>query len=213
LPPYRAAPFGCSATTLGACFIGPYQNGPTSVLSSCTPTCFCPQETGDWEKLKVPKLEPQIEFSVGTFSHVTSLQSTSTLPFAAHVRTALKPHFKPFTSCSVCTADRSCPIPAHGARISRSAPACLRRDGSQHPWCPVHILNKRSYCCVLQVCARGPILVGWCWPAPNSRWVVLARSWIGRDEFFTSDNDQGVFAHLRLVGFLLVCSFAPRRDF
>jgi hypothetical protein len=25
----------------------------------------------------------------------------------------------------------ACPIPAHGARISRSAPACLRRDGTQ----------------------------------------------------------------------------------
>ena len=33
-----------------------------------------------------------------------------------------------------------------------------------------------------------------------------ARCRIGRDEFFTSDNDQGVFEHLRLVGFLLVCT-------
>jgi hypothetical protein len=30
LPPCRAAPLGCSATTLGACFIGPYQKGPTN---------------------------------------------------------------------------------------------------------------------------------------------------------------------------------------
>jgi hypothetical protein len=30
LPPRRAAPLGCSATTLGACFIGPYQKGPTN---------------------------------------------------------------------------------------------------------------------------------------------------------------------------------------
>ena len=30
MPPCRAAPLGCSATTLGACFIGPYQNGPTN---------------------------------------------------------------------------------------------------------------------------------------------------------------------------------------
>ena len=30
MPPCRAAPLGCSATTLGACFIGPYQNGGTN---------------------------------------------------------------------------------------------------------------------------------------------------------------------------------------
>jgi hypothetical protein len=30
LPPCRAAPLGCSATTLGACFIDPYQNVPTN---------------------------------------------------------------------------------------------------------------------------------------------------------------------------------------
>jgi hypothetical protein len=37
---------------------------------------------------------------------------------------------------------------------------------------------------------------------------VLARCRIGRDEFFTSDNDQGVtvFEHLRLVDVLLVCT-------
>ena len=36
--------------------------------------------------------------------------------------------------------------------------------------------------------------------------VVLARCRIGRDEFFTSDNDEGVFERLRLVDFLLVCT-------
>ena len=30
MPPCRAAPLGCSATTLGACFIGPYQKVPTN---------------------------------------------------------------------------------------------------------------------------------------------------------------------------------------
>jgi len=45
----------------------------------------------------------------------------------------------------------------------------------------------------------------WCCLAP-SRWVVLARCQIGRDEFFTSDNDQGFFEQLRLVEFLLVCT-------
>ena len=37
-------------------------------------------------------------------------------------------------------------------------------------------------------------------------WVVVARCRIGRDEFFTSDNDQGVSEHLRLVDVLLACT-------
>ena len=35
---------------------------------------------------------------------------------------------------------------------------------------------------------------------------VVARCRIGRDEFFTSDNDQGVSEHLRLVDVLLACT-------
>ena len=65
-----------------------------------------------------------------------SLQSTSTSPFAVRVRSSLEPHFDLFTSCSFWSARPPCPNPAHGTRVSRSAPACLRRDGSQHPWCP-----------------------------------------------------------------------------
>jgi len=38
----------------------------------------------------------------------TSLQSTSTLPSTAHVRTSLEPHLEPFTSCSFCPDDRPC---------------------------------------------------------------------------------------------------------
>ena len=71
----------------------------------------------------------------------------------------------------------------------------------------VHLEQAELLLCATQLwCARGPILVGWCWPAPRTPWVVLARCRIGRDEFFTSDNDQGVFEHLRLVEFLLVCT-------
>ena len=36
------------------------------------------------------------------------------------------------------------------------------------------------------------------------RLMVLARDEFSRDEFFTSDNDQGVFEQLRLMNFLLV---------
>ena len=40
-------------------------------------------------------------------------------------------------------------------------------------------------------------------PGP-SRWLVLARDEFSRDEFFTSDNDQGVFEQLHLMNFLVV---------
>jgi hypothetical protein len=69
----------------------------------------------------------------------------------------------------------------------------------------VHIEQAELLLGASKSCARGPISVGWCWPAPSC-WVVLARCQIGRDESFTSDNDQGVFEHLRLVDVLLVCT-------
>ena len=69
----------------------------------------------------------------------------------------------------------------------------------------VSILNKRSCCWVLQLRPRS-----------DFDRLVLARSKLlgnartlsdhGRDEFFTSDNDQGVFEHLLLVDVLLVCT-------
>jgi hypothetical protein len=47
-----------------------------------------------------------------------------------------------------------------------------------------------------------------------SRWVVLLRCRIGRDEFFTSDNDQGVYLSISVWWtFSPRFTFAPRRDF
>jgi hypothetical protein len=103
-----------------------------------------------------------------------SLQSTSTLPFTAHVRTSLEPHFEPFTSSSFCPPDdQPCPIPAHGARISRSAPACLRRDGSQHP-CGVHLEQAELLLGATASPARARSDFGrlWCWPALSSATAV-----------------------------------------
>ena len=40
-------------------------------------------------------------------------------------------------------------------------------------------------------------------PSP-SRWLVLARDELSRDELFTSDKDQGVFEQLHFMNFLLV---------
>jgi hypothetical protein len=59
-------------------------------------------------------------------------------------------------------------------------------------------------------------LPGWCWPGSRrpSRWVVLLRCRIGRDEFFTSDNDQMVYLSISVWWtFSPRFTFAPRRDF
>jgi hypothetical protein len=132
----------------------------------------------------------------------TSLQSTSTLPSTAHVRTSLEPHLEPFTSCSFCPDDRPCAQSLLTARESHVLHllACAGMAVNTHG---VHLeqaellLRPRS--------DFGGLVLAWCWPAP-SRWVVLARCRIGLDELFTSDNDQGVFEHLRLVDVLLVCT-------
>ena len=41
-------------------------------------------------------------------------------------------------------------------------------------------------------------------PVPGPLLLVLARDEFSRDEFSTSDNDQGVFEQLHLTNFLLV---------
>ena len=153
MPPCRAAPLGCSATTLGACFIGPYQKVPTNAKTQRSYPDFFVRRNGRLGKAETcPSSSHRSSFQ--SAPPRTSLQSTSTLPFAAHVCSSLEPHFEPFTSCSFCPDDRPCPIPAHGARISRSAPAFLRRDGSGSTTM-VSILNKRSCCWVLQLRPRS----------------------------------------------------------
>ena len=39
---------------------------------------------------------------------------------------------------------------------------------------------------------------------PEPLWLVLARDEFSRDEFFTSDKDQGVFEQLHLINILAV---------
>ena len=70
LPPCRAAPLGCSATTQGACFIDPYQHVPTNAETQRSyPDCFVRRNRRLSKAEKCPKLEPLIEFSVGASSH------------------------------------------------------------------------------------------------------------------------------------------------
>ena len=128
-----------------------YQNGPTSVLSSCTPTCFCPQETGDWEKLKVPKLEPQIEFSVGTFSH----ELAKHLDFTVHRSCANLPRTPLRTFHQLLFLPRRSALPNPcSRRANLTFCTCLLAQGWQSTPM-VSILNKRSCCWVLQLRPRS----------------------------------------------------------
>ena len=106
----------------------------------------------------------------------------------------------PLTSCCFCSVAFPHLIPARGARISRSAPACLRRYANQHPSCPSTASGGADGFCRG---ACGPIRSGGAAQAP-SRWLVRARWRIARDEFFASDDDFWLFEQLHFVIFLLV---------
>ena len=82
MPPCRAAPLGCSATTLGACFIGPYQNGGTNPETQRPyPDFFVRRNRRLSKAEKCPSSSHRSSFQ--SAPPRTSLQSTSTLPFAA----------------------------------------------------------------------------------------------------------------------------------
>lgn len=149
----------------------------------------------------MPKLEPQIEFSVGTSSH----ELAKHLDFAVRRSCVLIPRTPLRTFHQLLFLPRRSALPNPcSRRANLTFCTCLLAQGWQSTPM-VSILNTSGAAAGCYSCARGPISVGWCWPAP-SRWVVVARCRIGRDEFFTSDNDQGVFEHLRLVDVLLVCT-------
>ena len=58
----KAGSMSCAATTLGTCFVDAYQNVPTNAATISEVPAPGRQKTVDREKLKVPNLEPQIEF-------------------------------------------------------------------------------------------------------------------------------------------------------
>ena len=93
---------------------------------------LCQPRRSSGVQAEVPKLEPQIEFSVGIFSHerVKHLDFTVRRSGAVLRRNLPRTFHQLLLFCSVAS-----PWPTHarGARISRSAPAGLRRDGGQHP--------------------------------------------------------------------------------
>ena len=81
---------------------------------------------------QLTKREAQVEFSVGIFSHkcVEHLNLTVRRSGAILRRKPRRTFHQLVLFCSVASP---WPTRARGARISRSAPACLRRDGGQHP--------------------------------------------------------------------------------
>ena len=127
----KAAPMPCAAITLLVCFIDTCHLGGPNAATQLSGTDPCRQETVDRENLKVANLEPQIEFFVETFSHELAkyLEFTVRRSVANLPRTPLRP----LHQLLLLERSPALPNPAHRTRISRSAPACLRRDGSQHP--------------------------------------------------------------------------------
>ena len=149
----------------------------------------------------MPKLEPQIEFSVGTSSH----ELAKHLDFAVRRSCVLIPRTPLRTFHQLLFLPRRSALPNPcSRRANLTFCTCLLAQGWQSTPM-VSILNKRSCCWVLQLRPRsdfGRLVHPRSKPLGGGR----ARCRIGRDEFFTSDNDQGVFEHLRLVDVLLVCT-------
>jgi hypothetical protein len=128
------------------------------------------------------KLEPQIEFLVGTFLNelakhldftisMSMSMSLSMSMFAAHVRTSLEPHLDPFTSCAPFAAF-ACSVPNPCSRHANlTFCTCLLAQGWQSTPM-VYILNKRAAAgCFLHSCTRGPRFL-----RDFGRLVLLARS-------------------------------------
>ena len=207
LPPCRAAPLGCSATTLGACFIGPYQNGPTNAKTQRGGTCH-------WlaGKRRLSKAE--------------SAQARATdRVFSRHLL------------ARACKAPRLCRSPlmcAHPSNpTSNLSPAALFAPtiGPAQSLLTAresHVLHLLA-CAGMAVNTHGvhleqaELLLGataapavrfrsaGAGPLQAAGWCSRAVARIGRDEFFTSDNDQEGSPSISV--WWTFSSFAHRRDF
>ena len=106
----------------------------------------------------MPKLEPQIEFLVATFSHELAKHLEFSLPFTAHVRTSLEPHLDLTSTLSpdqllILLRRSALPNPC-SRRANLTFCTCLLAQGWQSTPM-VSILNKRSCCWVLQLRPRS----------------------------------------------------------
>jgi hypothetical protein len=171
------------------------------------------------------KLEPQIEFLVGTFLNelakhldftmsMSMSMSLSMSMFAAHVRTSLEPHLDPFTSCSFCSVRVLCAQSLLTARESHVLHllACAGMAVNTHG---VHI-EQASCCWVLptQLHPRSAISTrfrsaGAAGPLQAAGWCSLAVGWCATK----SPPPTMISGSLSISVWWTFSSFTPRRDF
>ena len=136
-------------------------------------------------RAEVPKLEPQIEFSVGIFSHERRKHLNFTVRRSGAILPR-NPHLEPFTSWCSFAASLAPPHPC-----SRRANLTIRTCFLAQGWRSTSnssILVTRSSC--LGAPGAPAVRSGWAGCCGRlSCWVVLARGEFSRDEFSTSDDD------------------------
>ena len=147
----------------------------------------------------MPKLETQIEFSVGIFSH----ERVKHLNFTVRRSGAILPRNPPRTfhqQLLFCSVARPAP-PVLAARESHDPHllACAGMAVNIHPF---HLDHAEQ---LLGAPGAPAVRSGWAGCCGRlSRWVVLARGEFSRDEFSTSDDDHGVFGQLHFMNVLVV---------
>ena len=126
------------------------------------------------DKLKCPISSHRSSFQ--SASSRMSAGSTSTLPFAAQVRSSLETHLEPFTSCCSFAASLAPPHPC-SRRANLTIRTCFLAQGWRSTSTP-SILITRSSCLALQVRPRSDLdglgaavvsAAGWCSRAASSR--------------------------------------------
>ena len=127
--------------------------------------------------------------------------STSTLPFAAQVRSSLETHVELFTSCCSFAAS-PCPGPPVLAAREYHDPHLLACAGMAVNIHPIDLDHAEQLLGAPGAPAVQSSSAGCC--GRLSRWVVLARGEFSRDEFSTSDDDHGVFGQLYFMNVLAV---------
>ena len=159
----------------------------------------CQPRRSSGGQAEVPNLEPQIEFSVGIFSH----ERGKHLNFTVRRSGAILPRNPPRTFhqlllfCSVAS-----PAPPVLAARESHDPRLLSCAGMAVNIHPVHLDHAEQ---LLGAPGAPAVRSGWAGCCGRlSRWVVLARGELSRDEFSTSDDDHGVFGQLHLMNVLVV---------
>ena len=169
-----------------------------SPVSSAVPPPLGRQKTSKW-LLEGPKLETQIEFSVGIFSYerVKHLNSTVRRSGAILPRNPPRTFHQLLLFCSVAS-----PAPPVLAARESHDPHLLSCAGMAVNIHPVHLDHAEQ---LLGAPGAPAVRSGWAGCCGRlSRWVVLARGELSRDEFSTSDDDHGVFGQLHLMNVLVV---------